>query len=145
MLLYSSKSVVINKKIKMQKQFIIIGSLLGALAVILGAFGAHSLKSVIPDQIDTFHTGVQYHFYHTIAIFVVVSLFGKLPEKALKVAGRMFIIGIICFSGSLYLLSCKELLGINTSILGPITPIGGTFFIIGWSILLWNAFKMEKN
>lgn len=129
----------------MQKQFTIIGSLLGILAVALGAFGAHSLKSVIPDQMDTFHTGVQYHFYHTIAIFVVVSLFEKLPKKALNIAGLMFIAGVVCFSGSLYLLSCKELLGINTRILGPVTPIGGTFFIIGWSILLWNAFKMEKN
>ncbi|MGB0862670.1 MAG: DUF423 domain-containing protein [Saprospiraceae bacterium] len=129
----------------MQKQFIIIGSLFGLLAVALGAFGAHTLKEVLSiEQITTFQTGVQYHFYHTIAIFIVVSLFGKLPKKALKLAGRLFITGIICFSGSLYLLSCKELLGINSSILGPITPIGGTFFIIGWGILLWNAFKMEK-
>ena len=130
----------------MQRKFIIIGSLMGLLAVMFGAFGAHSLEKLIEvDQIATFETGVTYQFYHTFAILIVALLFKIMPSKPLRIAGWFFVSGIICFSGSLYLLACKDILSINTSFLGPITPIGGMFFIIGWAILAVQGFKMKDE
>jgi len=115
-------------------KFIRIAAISGALAVALGAFGAHSLKAVLdPDQLQTFETGVRYQFYHTLALLFVGLLMNSHPSKALNMAGTSFLVGICCFSGSLYLLATRSLLGIeNLTILGPITPIGGLFFIIGW-------------
>ncbi len=120
-----------------QKNSLTIIGILGAIAVILGAFGAHSLKNLLSEsQLATFETGVRYQYYHTFAIFGVYLLNQKNPIKRLNSINTFFLIGIILFSGSLYLLACKDILGIeNWKFLGPITPIGGTFFIIGWILL----------
>jgi len=118
-------------------RYIRIAAISGAIAVALGAFGAHSLKAVLtPDQLQTFETGVKYQFYHTIALLVVGLLMNSFPSKTLKWSAIFFAGGIICFSGSLYLLATRSLTGIeNLSILGPITPIGGLLFILGWVFL----------
>lgn len=131
----------------MEKRFISIAAIFGFLAVGLGAFGAHSLKSMIDAaQIATFETGVRYQFYHALALLLVGILAGKHPSKMMKWVGWLFILGIICFSGSIYLLSTRDILGItNTALLGPITPLGGTLFLAGWLILFLEASKWKKD
>lgn len=129
----------------MQKTFGIIASIYGALAVILGAFGAHALK----DKLDTYqHTiyekAVSYQFYHVAALIGVIFLAEKLQNKTLWYSGTFFSVGILLFSGSLYLLATKSLLGIEslTPVLGPITPLGGLCFILGWVFLLLSFSKL---
>ena len=122
----------------MHKAFLIISSILGALSVILGAFGAHALKKIVPpDSVATFETGVRYQFYHTFALFAVAILYQAFPGKWLLWSGWLFVIGIVLFSGSLYLLTALK--GTNTVGLkgiGIITPFGGLFFIAAWVCLL---------
>ncbi|OAV44905.1 DUF423 domain-containing protein [Lewinella sp. 4G2] len=111
---------------------------LGALAVALGAFGAHGLKTLVgPQELETFATGVRYHFYHTMAIGLVsvLTLSPLLRRPYLKWATLFFLVGILLFSGSLYLLALQSVHGIPTVFLGPVTPIGGVFFIAGWVCL----------
>jgi uncharacterized membrane protein YgdD (TMEM256/DUF423 family) len=113
----------------MAKKIILTAAFFLTIAVILGAMGAHSLKGKIsPESLDSFKTGVTYHFYHSLALILVAILMEVFKKPALKIAAFLFIIGIICFSGSIYLLSTME----NVSFLGPVTPIGGLFFIAGW-------------
>ena len=127
----------------MQKKFGMIASLLAALAVALGAFGAHGLKAVLSDyQLAIFKTGVQYQFYHVFALFIVAIALSRSRHALLSKAAWAFCIGIGLFSGSLYILACKDLLGIsNTSLIGPLTPLGGLSFIIGWILLLLGIQK----
>ena len=127
----------------MHKNFLITASLLGALAVALGAFGAHGLKKIVDaDTVAVFQTGVQYQMYHALALLAVGILFEKFPNKWIKWAGASFITGIILFSGSLYLLTAlkaTEQVGLNG--VGIITPIGGLFFIAGWIFLFLGIIK----
>jgi len=125
------------------KFFLQIGSLYAFLGVILGAFGAHALKEQLtPDRLASFETGVRYQMYHAIALLVVAILFAHLDQRLLRITGWLFSIGILLFSGSIYLLACRELIGLTTyKWLGPITPIGGTCLIIGWGILFFVSLK----
>src|SRR6266404_412202 len=109
----------------MQRLFIIVGSLLAAVAVISGAFGAHALKEKLqPSQLQVFETAVRYQMYHAFALLIVGLLIDKFNSTYLVYSGYLFITGIILFSGSLYLLSMKNLLGIeNWKWLGPVTPL----------------------
>ncbi|WP_171638088.1 DUF423 domain-containing protein [Paenibacillus plantarum] len=121
------------------KLFLILGSLNAFLSVALGAFGAHILKAKIPDKIDVFQTGVHYHMIHAIALLVIALLSDKLGNTSLvNASGWAIFIGIILFSGSLYGLS---LTGIKA--LGPITPLGGLSFLVGWTLLAIAAFKLN--
>jgi uncharacterized membrane protein YgdD (TMEM256/DUF423 family) len=121
----------------MHKPYIITASLLAALAVILGAFGAHSLKLIVPpESVSTFETGVRYHFYHSFALLATGILFDKGRKSWMKFAAVSFILGIVLFSGSLYVLTIvKATETVGLSKLGIITPIGGLFFIAGWIAL----------
>jgi uncharacterized membrane protein YgdD (TMEM256/DUF423 family) len=114
--------------------YIKLAAILGALAVGIGAFGAHGLEPVLEtyNRVDTFETAVKYHFYHTLAILLVGVLlaFGN-GHKLLRASAWSFLLGILIFSGSLYVLSVT-----NITWLGAVTPIGGVAFIVGW-ILLW--------
>ena len=108
----------------MHKPLVITAALLGLLAVVLGAFGAHGLKPhLTPDQLESYLTGSRYHFFHVLAILIVA--FAWKGNKWFAYAGYAFVTGIILFSGSIYLLATRQLLGIENmaSILGPITPI----------------------
>lgn len=127
-----------SKPSYMHKGFLIIASVFGALSVIFGAFGAHALKKIVPaETIVTFETGVRYQFYHTFALFVTAILFATIPGRWLTVAGWFFIVGIILFSGSLYILTgIKATKTVGLSGIGIITPLGGLFFIAGWLSLL---------
>lgn len=116
----------------------------GMLAVVLGAFGAHFLESQLgPTSVETFNTGVRYQFYHTLAIFGI-ALWMKhqpAPSSILNWSARCFFMGILAFSGSLYLLSTRAITGLEVSWLGPVTPLGGTFFIAGWLLILIRTYK----
>ena len=129
----------------MHKRFLSVGAILGALAVILGAFGAHALKKIVPpDSVNTFQTGVQYQMYHSLALLLVAVIFERFPDKFTRLAGSFFITGIILFSGSLYiltLLKATETVGLNG--VGIVTPVGGLFFIAGWLLLF--AGVIRKN
>lgn len=129
----------------MHKTFLITASVLAALAVALGAFGAHGLKKfVTPETVTTFETGVRYQFYHCFALFIVGILFQYFNEKWLNYAGAAFIIGIILFSGSLYLLTLlKATSTVGLRGIGILTPIGGLFFIAGW-LCLARALMLVK-
>lgn len=128
----------------MQKTFLISGALLGGLAVILGAFGAHALKAKLsPESLQIFETGVRYQFYHALALLLVALLSDKMNSSSMNFSGYFFIAGVILFSGSIYLLATREILGIDSwkSFLGPITPLGGLCFVVGWILLLIAAIK----
>ena len=128
----------------MQKAFLVAAALAGLTAVMFGAFGAHGLKPHInPDQLHAWETGVQYQIYHALALFMCFLYLRKEQSVTIRNAGICFMLGILCFSGSLYLLATKELTGIPGIVLGPVTPIGGFFFIAGWSLVLVQALKGE--
>ena len=122
----------------MAKLFITLGSLSGMLAVIFGAFGAHALKGRLDDYaMGVFETAVQYHFYHSFALLAVGIIALSQPQVALlKSSGWLFFLGLLIFSGSLYILS---LTGIRW--LGAITPLGGLAFIAGWACLAVTGWK----
>ena len=129
----------------MKKNFLTTAALLGALSVALGAFAAHGLKKLLsPDQVQVFETGVRYQFYHVFALLAAGILYKDFPSNAMVWAGRMFIGGIVLFSGSLYLMSYCQYQGINARWAGPVTPIGGVLFIAGW-ILLFVAIVKKRQ
>lgn len=125
----------------MQRRFVAWGALLAMLSVVIGAFGAHMLKSVISeDHLQVYETGVHYHMVHALGLILIAILAGQWGESVrLRWAGRLLIAGIVLFSGSLYVLSITGI-----SILGAITPLGGVCFIAGWIFLAWEAFS-RKN
>lgn len=127
----------------MHKSFLVWAALLGGLAVILGAFGAHKLKELVPmETVSTFQTGVTYQFYHVFALLAVGILYAHIPSPQLVWAGRFFLVGILLFSGSLYaltLLKATETVGLRG--IGAITPLGGLFFIAGWVALLLGVLR----
>lgn len=122
----------------MQKFSLVAGSIFGAIAVMIGAFGAHALKPMLTatNRLETFETAVKYQFYHALALLLVGLLCYHLNHPALKWAAYGFVGGILIFSGSLYVLC---LTGVTW--LGAITPIGGVLFILGWISLLLAALK----
>lgn len=129
----------------MEKKILITGAVLGVTAIILGAFGAHTLKKVLqPEQLVSFETGVRYQMYHALFLLFL----GNLSILALKEKTMIFylaIIGVLLFSGSIYLLSTSVLTGIKTKILGPITPIGGLFLIASWLYFLYALIVKNTN
>lgn len=114
--------------------FLRIGALLGALAVGIGAFGAHGLKPRLTDyQIAIFEKGVQYQFFHVLALLAIGILLRQTPDQVwLRRAGWLLVAGIAGFSGSLYLLACRDLLPFSVAWAGPVTPLGGLCFLAGW-------------
>jgi uncharacterized membrane protein YgdD (TMEM256/DUF423 family) len=132
---------------RLPRQLLIIG-LSGAIAVSLGALGAHGLKSQLPsglitvDQLNGFDTGVKYQMYHTLAMLLVVLLKQMFPARILQTAYYLFLGGIVLFSGSLYLLCTRHLTGLEgASVLGPVTPLGGILFVAGWLCLALAVIK----
>jgi uncharacterized membrane protein YgdD (TMEM256/DUF423 family) len=122
----------------MHKTFLIIGTIVLGVAVILGAFGAHGLRRYVPaDSIGTFETGVRYQFYHGFALMITAILYERYRNKKAVYAGYLFFAGIVLFSGSLYLLTfLKATNSVGLSGIGIITPVGGLLFIAGWITLL---------
>jgi len=129
----------------MKRNYLLAGSLSGAIAVALGAFGAHGLKKIVPaETVATFQTGVQYQMYHTLALILAAILYEKFPDKWIRWAGGCFIAGIVLFSGSLYLLTALKAAGeVGLNGVGIITPFGGVFFILGWVSLFAGIIKKK--
>ncbi len=128
----------------MHKNYVITAAAFGGIAVALGAFGAHSLRNITSDEkiLHGFQTAVQYQLYHALALLAVAGLYDRLPHIWIKWTGICFIAGIIFFSGSLYLLTFLKIQESNAvKFVGPITPVGGLFFMAGWLCLLVAATK----
>ncbi|MBP7238603.1 MAG: DUF423 domain-containing protein [Saprospiraceae bacterium] len=120
-----------------------VTSTLGAIGVMVGAFGAHFLKSRLSTgDLDTIKTGVLYLFIHTLATLFVISISKQSPDSGwLRITGITFITGIVMFSGSLFAIGTQSLTGFPASAIGIITPMGGLCFIIGWLSLLLFSLK----
>ena len=127
----------------MHKIFLSIGAMLGAIAVALGAFGAHGLKKIVPPEtVNTFQTGVQYQMYHALALIAVAIVFEIFPHKLMEWSGIFFCTGILLFSGSLYLLTMLKATGkVGMEGVGIITPFGGLCFILGWLLFFLAVIK----
>ena len=127
----------------MNNKLISIAALLAFLSVAIGAFGAHTLNELLTtEKLNSFETGVRYQFYHSLALLIIGLNANKLNATVL--IGKFMLIGIVFFSFSIYLLSLQELIGINLSILGPITPIGGLLIMISWLILIFKNYKKTQ-
>jgi uncharacterized membrane protein YgdD (TMEM256/DUF423 family) len=125
----------------MSRSLLLTGSICGGLAVALGAFGAHALREFLDDEhLRIYHTGVEYQFYHSLAILAAAILSERLSDKWIRMSGWLFFAGIIFFSGSLYILALASTL----SYFGILTPIGGLFFITGWTALATGAYTTVK-
>ena len=120
----------------MQKTFLFLAAIIGGLGVIIGAFGAHGLKDLIDEEsLRTYETGVRFQFYHVFALIACSLLYAAKPSKIIRVSCWLCFFGIIAFSGSIYLLATSSLTGIPTSILGPITPLGGLLVLAAWVLM----------
>ncbi len=126
----------------MNKRIILTASFFGFVAVLLGAFGAHGLKALIDGPaLEIWQKGVDYQFYHTFAL-LYLSTFARYRNKLINIAYFCFTFGVILFSGSLYLLATRSILKLDfVNLIGPVTPIGGLLFVLGWVMLFFAAFK----
>lgn len=123
------------------KTVLTVAAVSGLLAVILGAFGAHVLKGIIsPEMLETYKTGVQYQFYHTFALLAAGILMNFNQSKALKWSAYLFMIGMILFSGSLYVLAIS-----GVKVLGIITPFGGITWIAAWILLIVHCSMLADS
>ena len=130
-----------HDKMMMTHKFLIIGPILAFLAVALGAFGAHGLKAVLsPKMFTVFETGVRYHMYHAVGVIVAGWAGTTWHHRFFRYAGWAFILGIVFFSGSLYVLSLTEVRW-----LGAITPLGGVMFLTGWVLLAIGFYKNSTS
>lgn len=127
----------------MNRIFLSVAAVLGALSVALGAFAAHKLKTMVgPDTVAIFETGVRYQFYHVFALLFVAFLSEKIHNRWMVWAGNCFIMGIVLFCGSLYVLTALTIAeNTHRTLAGIATPIGGIFFIAGWVFLYLGVRK----
>ena len=122
----------------MTKKLITTASILGAIAIILGAFGAHALKKVLnSDQLITFETGVRYQMYHALFLLFISTL-DTITDKSKKVILTLVELGVLFFSGSIYLLASNDLTAFDFKTIGFITPIGGALLIAAWCVLIYQ-------
>ncbi len=129
----------------MNRKFLIAGAFFGLLAVILGAFAAHGLKNLISEQsINSFETGVRFQMYHAF-LFLILGVIKINSEKALKWIFYLLMLGVILFSGSIYLLAMNALTSFDFTAIALLTPLGGTLLIVVWGILLLNFIKLKNK
>ena len=131
----------------MHKKFLVAGIICAGLAVVFGAFGAHGLKKLVDaEAIEVFKTGVQYQFYHAVALILSAILSAKISAKQINWAGNLFLTGILFFSGSLYTITlCKAMEVAVPKFVFPVTPLGGVCFIAGWIFLLFAVIKKQAE
>ncbi len=122
----------------MYRPYLRIAFIIAALSVMLGAFGAHKLRDMVSERaVDVFETAVRYQFFHALALALAGILYKEYPNKWIKTSGTFFLLGIFLFCGSLYILTyATASVSPNFKWVGPITPVGGVFFIVGWIYLL---------
>lgn len=129
----------------MERKIIATAAFLGLTAIILGAFGAHALKNYLtPEQLISFETGVKYQMYHALFLLFLGLSAVFLTDKTKKLMYWLVVLGVAFFSGSIYLLTTKNVTGIDFKFLGPITPIGGTLLISAWGILFVKVLNKKS-
>lgn len=122
----------------MEKKILVVAATFGFFAIILGAFGAHTLKKVLTlDQLTSFETGVKYQMYHALFLLFVGTT-SLLTIKDKEIIFYFTLIGVLFFSGSIYLLTTSSITSIKSKFLGPITPIGGLFLMAAWGMLTYK-------
>ena len=129
----------------MDRKVLSTGAILGMIAIILGAFGAHALKKILSiEQLATFETGVRYQMYHALFL-LFIGLIKNMPQKAKKAIYFLVVFGILLFSGSIYLLATNDLTSFDFKVIGFITPIGGLLLIVAWVVLFININNKQSQ
>ena len=125
----------------MQRVFIVLGATFGFLGVLIGAFGAHWLKSRASlDELAAFETGARYHLIHALALLALAANATRLRPRFVAVAGGAFVLGIVLFSGSLYAIGIT-----GTKSFGIVTPFGGVAFLDGWAAIFLGAWRVGRE
>ncbi|GAA4032143.1 DUF423 domain-containing protein [Flavobacterium cheonhonense] len=128
----------------MERKIISSALILGITAIILGAFGAHALKKVLTEEaLVTFETGVKYQMYHALFLLFLGTT-ALVSDVVKKKVFQLVVVGVVFFSGSIYVLATRTITGIDFRPLGIVTPIGGALLILGWTALLWNLTLRKK-
>ena len=129
----------------MERKILSVASVLGVVAIILGAFGAHALKKILSvEQLNTFETGVKYQMYHALLLLFIATT-PLLADKAKKGILYLVVVGILFFSGSIYLLATNDLTSFDFRVIGFVTPIGGLLLICSWVWLFVEVYKKAKH
>ena len=127
----------------MDRKIISTGAVLGMIAIILGAFGAHALKKVLSmEELSTFETGVRYQMYHALFL-IFIGIINELSQKTKKIIYNLVVFGVLLFSGSIYVLATNSLTSFDFKVIGFITPIGGLLLILAWVVLLLHFIKKK--
>jgi uncharacterized membrane protein YgdD (TMEM256/DUF423 family) len=129
----------------MKNNILIKAGIFGVIAVILGAFGAHALKEILSaEHLVSFQTGVRYQIIHSVVLLFLFLIVDKYKSKQMVIAAKLIFWGIILFSGSIYILTLKNILGIEMlKFAGPVTPIGGALIILGWIFIIIGGIKLK--
>ena len=123
---------------------LIWAAIFGATGIILGALGAHALKSILTDaQLQSFETGVRYQMYHAVFLILLALLEKTQMITQTSLIRNLAIAGVFAFSASIYLLNLQDVLGVSMGFLGPVTPLGGLLLIAAWVLLLVKAIKLR--
>ena len=123
----------------------ITASILAATSIMLGAFGAHALKELITaERLLTFEVGVRYQMYIALSLLVFAICEDRFQFE-IRLVRILMLAGILLFSGSIYLIAMSDIWGLNTKILGPLTPIGGLCIILGWTVFIYRVWKAAKK
>ena len=129
----------------MNKIILVTASILGMLAIILGAFASHGLKDIISvELLQTFETGVRYQMYHAI-VLLFIGMTPFFNEKTKQLLFYLIVIGVLLFSGSIYGLATNELTSFNFKTFGFVTPIGGLLLILSWAIMFLKFLKIKSD
>lgn len=129
----------------MNKRILTWAAILAIIAIVFGAFGAHKLKELLtPQSLSSFETGVRYQMYH-VFFLLFLGMYDGVSEAAKKSIFYVVLIGVIFFSGSIYLLSTSSITGFDFSPIGIVTPIGGVLLIAGWALLLRSFINIKKS
>ncbi len=129
----------------MKRTFLITGAVLGLISILLGAFAAHSLERIVDaDSVGSFETGVRYQMYHAF-LFLFVGIWDGMNKKSRTLLYRLILVGVILFSGSIYVLVIGKAFSANLKYLGPVTPVGGVLLIAGWIFLLYRILTQKKE
>jgi uncharacterized membrane protein YgdD (TMEM256/DUF423 family) len=138
---------VAEDKQALQRNYLTAGALLGMLAVIFGALGAHALKEkLLPAQLSSFETAVKFQFFHALLFLILGNSQVLLQALRAKTIFRLLLWGVLLFSGSIYVLATKEISGFNNlRWLGPVTPLGGVLMISGWALLSISFYQPHKK
>lgn len=132
----------------MDKRALLLGSGVLFLAVALGAFGAHGLKTHVDQEgLAQWRTAVEYQFYHGLGLLLLAGMASRLPALSVRLVRLSFTFGILLFCGSIYLLATRDVTGLQglVPVLGPITPLGGLCFMVGWAALFITAWRRAEE